>query len=78
MHTLLYVIGVTCQIQERNYHTARFAILCDFLWYLRYTMVVVIQFVVNNAVRITQRNFLVTERRKSDLMRLSLLIKTST
>jgi len=78
MHTLLCVIGVTCQIQERNYHKARFVILCNFLWYLRCTMVVVIQFVVDNAVRIIQRNFLVTERRKSDLMRLSLLIKTST
>ena len=41
-------------------------------------MFVVIQFVVDIAVRITQRNVLVTEWRKSDLMRLSLLIKTST
>jgi len=78
LHTLLCVTGVTCQIQERNSHTSRLVILCDFLWYLGSTMVVVIQFVVDNAARITQRNFLVRERRKSDLMRLSLLIKTST
>jgi hypothetical protein len=72
-----FVTGVTCQIQERISHTARFFIFCDLFWYAGCTMVV-ITFVVDNAVRITKRNFLATERLKSELMRLSLLIKPST